>query len=70
MLACARVYVWCVCLFVRACVCLTASLLQVITVFADEGKVGVELLDSGLIPPPSIKVKIESAPNIHTLVSL
>ena len=59
-----------VCLFVRACVCLTAPLSQVITVFADEGKVGVELLDSGLTPPPSIKVKIESAPNIQTLVSL
>ena len=49
---------------------MTASLPQVIAVFADEGKVGVELLDSGLTPPPSIKVKIEIAPNVQALVSL
>ena len=46
------------------------TLLQVISVFADEGKVGLELLDSEQTPPPQIKVRTECAPLVRSLVSV
>jgi O-acetyl-ADP-ribose deacetylase (regulator of RNase III) len=43
---------------------------QITVVFGDEGKVGVELLDSGEVPPPSIKLRRECAPEVRSLVSM
>jgi hypothetical protein len=39
--------------------------MQVTVVFADEGKVGVELIDSGQTPPPSMKLRRECALDVR-----
>ena len=39
--------------------------MQVTHAFEDEGKVGVELIDSEQTPPPSLKLRKESAPDVR-----
>jgi hypothetical protein len=39
--------------------------MQVTVAFEDEGKVGVELIDSEQTPPPSLKLRKESAPAVR-----